>query len=84
MPELMLPPSFVALLAGFRPLFTRPSFDSFRVLVCGWVHAIGRHCISDAIRAAGAVATKHYCAYYRFLSHGRWYSTTSDFDCSGS
>ena len=25
------------------------------MLVCGWVHAIGRHCVSDAIRAAGAV-----------------------------
>ena len=53
MPDWMLPPSFVALLAEFRPVFTRPSFDSFRVLVCGWVHAIGRHCVSDAIRAAG-------------------------------
>ena len=72
MPDWMLPPSFVALRAEFRPVFTRPSFDSFRVIVCGWVHAIGRHCVSDAIRAASAVATKHYCAYYRFLSHGRW------------
>jgi len=72
MPELMLPPSFVALLAEFRPVFTRPSFDSFRVLLCGWVLAVGHHCISDAIRAAGPSAQKHFCAYYRLLSHGRW------------
>jgi hypothetical protein len=72
MPTEILPSSFTALVAQFAPVFTAPSFASFRVLVSGWVFAIGRHCISDIVRAAGAEAKKHFTSYYRFLSAGRW------------
>lgn len=72
MPEWILPATFLALLSEFRPIFTTPSFANFQVLVCGFVHAIGKHKISDGIRAAGALASKHYCSYYRFFSHARW------------
>lgn len=72
MPEWVLPVTFVSLLADLRPVFTGPSFENFQVLVAGWVHALGKHCISDVIRAAGVLATKHFCAYYRFFSDGRW------------
>jgi hypothetical protein len=42
------------------------------VLVAGWVHALGKHRVSDVIRASGALATKHYSAYYRLLSRAHW------------
>ena len=68
MTELMLPLTFLGLLAEFRGVFTAPSFDNFRVLVFGFVHSLGRHGISDALRAAGPAADKQYSAYYRFFS----------------
>jgi len=68
----MLPLTFLNLLAEFRGVFTAPSFDNFRVLVSGFVHSLGRHGISDAIRAAGPAAHKHYSAYYRFFSRATW------------
>lgn len=72
MPSVMLPESFVALLMRLRPVFSSPSFVNFVVLVAGFVHALGGHRITDALRAAGPAATKHYTTYYRFFSHARW------------
>lgn len=72
MPEWIVPASFLGLLSEFAPVFTRPSFESFRIVVTGWVHALGKHRISDVLRAAGSVASKHYSSYYRFLSQGQW------------
>jgi hypothetical protein len=68
----MLPASFVTLLRRLRPVFTAPSFANFVVLVAGFAHALGGHRITDAIRAAGPAASKHYTTYYRFFSHARW------------
>ena len=72
MPSVMLPESFVALLLRLRPVFSAPSFGNFIVLVAGFAHALGGHRITDALRAAGPAATKHYTTYYRFFSHARW------------
>lgn len=72
MPSLMLPATFVAVLAQFRPFFTAPSFENFQILVAGFVHALGGHRITDALRAVGPAAGKHYTSYYRFFSRARW------------
>lgn len=72
MPSVMLPHSFVALLKRLLPVFTAPSSVNFVVLVAGFIHALGGHRITDALRAAGPAASKHYTTYYRFFSHGRW------------
>ena len=72
MPDPMLPLTFLNLLAEFRGVFTGPSFENYQVLVSGFVHSLGRHGISDAIRAAGPAAHKHYSAYYRFFSRATW------------
>jgi hypothetical protein len=72
MPTVMLPRSFVAILRRLRPVFTAPSFANFVVLVAGFVHALGGHRITDALRAAGPAASKHYTTYYRFFSRARW------------
>jgi len=68
----ILPASFVALLSQFAPAFTAPSFANFQVLVMGFVLAVGNHRISDALRAVGELAPKHYTTYYRFFSQARW------------
>lgn len=72
MPSVILPPSFLALLQRLRPAFSDASFDNFVVLIAGFVHALGGHRLTDALRAAGATATKHHSSYYRFLSHAQW------------
>ncbi len=72
MPTVMLPRSFVAILHRLRPVFTSSSFENFVVLVAGFVHALGGHRITDALRAAGPAASKHYTTYYRFFSRARW------------
>lgn len=72
MPELVLPATFIALLTELRPVFSAPSFCNFQVMMAGWVHALGTRRISDVLRAAGALASKHYVTYYRFFSAARW------------
>ena len=42
MPEIMLPQSFVVLLAAFADCFTAPSYANFCRIAAGWVHCIGR------------------------------------------
>ena len=37
LPDLTLPPSLVALLACFQPLFTAPSFRTFCALAAGFL-----------------------------------------------
>lgn len=72
MPQVILPRSFVEVLQQFRCVFTEASFDNFVVLVAGFVHALGYRRLTDALRAAGPSANKHYSAYYRFFSHAPW------------
>lgn len=72
MPRPILPESFISILKRLQPVFTVPSFANFVVLVAGFTHALGSHRITDALRAAGGAADKHYTSYYRFFSHSRW------------
>lgn len=72
MPEVILPASFVTMLLDFRPLFTAPSFYNFVVLCAGFLHALGKRRITDALRAAGQSADKHYSCFYRFFSRAKW------------
>jgi hypothetical protein len=72
MPDWILPASFISLLEQFEGVFTKASFQNFQVIMAGWIHALGMHRVSDVLRAAGALASKHFCSYYRFFSHGRW------------
>jgi hypothetical protein len=65
-------PSFVALLQAFQPCFTAPSFTSFVWLTSGWVLNLRRHTVTETVRAAQAIGTKHISSFHRFFSRGRW------------
>jgi hypothetical protein len=65
-------PSFVELLQAFQPCFTAPSFESFLWLASGWVLNQRRHTVTETVRAAQAVGTKHISSYHRFFSRGQW------------
>jgi hypothetical protein len=69
---LMVPDTFVVLLAAFHPCFTAPSHANFQLLVAGWIHCLGRRTITAVALASGAVGTRHVSAFHRFFSRARW------------
>ena len=72
MPDAVIVVSFASLLQSFSPCFTRPSFESFVTLMSGWVLNLRRHTVTETVRAACAVGTKHISSFHRFFSKGRW------------
>ena len=55
MPEIILPSPMVGLLVAFEPCFTAPSHRTFRLLVAGWIHCVGRRTITAIAVASGGV-----------------------------
>lgn len=65
--------SFLAVLAPLRPAFPRlATFENFTAICFGWIMALGRGRLSDALVAGGLVDKKHWTAFYRFFSRARW------------
>src|SRR5215467_10315727 len=52
LPELTLPPSPMALLACFEPLFTVPSFRTFCALAAGFLTQTGRRTVCGMLTGA--------------------------------
>lgn len=72
MPMLILPDTFLALLASFAPCFHAPSASNFLVLIAGWVHCLGRHTVTAVVLAAGAMGQRHVSIFHRFFSRAQW------------
>src|SRR5688500_10600575 len=72
MPDATIVRSFLELLQSFSPCFTKPSFESFATLMSGWVLNLRRHTVTETVRAACAVGTKHISSFHRFFSKARW------------
>jgi len=72
MPDAVIVASFASMLQSFSPCFTGPSFESFVTLMSGWVLNLRRHTVTETVRAACAVGTKHISSFHRFFSKGRW------------
>lgn len=66
------PPSLQGILDLFAVCFTRPSFESFGALVCGWILCRTRRWITRVISAGGCLGKKHFSSFYRFFSSARW------------
>src|SRR5215216_1098471 len=72
MPEVILPNTFLPLLAAFGPCFHAPSYRTFTVLVAGWVHCLGRRTVTGVVLAAGAVGRRHVSVFHRFFGRAPW------------
>jgi hypothetical protein len=72
MPDALIVVSFASLLQSLSPCFTAPSFESFTTLMSGWVLNLRRHTVTETVRAACAVGTKHISSFHRFFSKARW------------
>lgn len=72
MSEVIVPNTFVPLLAAFQPCFTAPTYQNFTLLVTGWLHCHGRHTVTAVAVAAGAVSRRHISVFHRFFGRARW------------
>ena len=72
MPEVIVPHTFMPLLAAFEPCFHAPSYRTFTVLVAGWIHCLGRRTVTGLVVAAGAVGRGHISVYHRFFARAQW------------
>ena len=66
-----LVPSFDQVLQSLAPVMTVPTFQSFTMLVAGWLFA-RRRCVTRMIVAAGATHAKHFSAFHRVFSAAAW------------
>jgi hypothetical protein len=64
-----LTPSFVHLLQSFAPVFTAPTFQTFVVIVSGWLLTHRHRYITEIIATSGHVGHGHWC---RDRSRSRW------------
>lgn len=69
---IIVPETFLPLLAAFQPCFTAPSFRNFAVLIAGWTHCLGRRTVTGVALAAGVVGQRHISVFHRFFARARW------------
>ena len=64
--------SFLDLLQHFAPVFTAPTYQTFVVIVCGWVLSQRHRFITEVIFSGGHVGIGHWARFHRFFSHAAW------------
>jgi len=74
LPDLTLPPSLLALLACFQPLFTAPSFRTFCALAAGFLAQTGRRTVCGMLTGAGLAGVWRHDRAHRFFAQARWES----------
>jgi hypothetical protein len=72
LPVLTLPPEMRALLRGFRPCFTKPSWRTFCALATGLVVQGGRRTVCGLLVAAGLSQQWSHDRVHAFFSRARW------------
>ena len=56
----------------FRPVFTAPTYQTFVVIVTGWVLSQRHRYITEVIFSGGNVGNGHWSRFHRFFSHAAW------------
>ena len=64
--------SFESLLRTFAPVFTEPSFATFRLLMTGWILSTRHRYVTDLIISSDSVGNGHFSDYHRFFSQAVW------------
>lgn len=64
--------SFGSLLCAFAPVFTEPSFATFRLLMTGWILSTRHRYVTDLIVSSDSTTNGHFSDYHRFFSHAVW------------
>lgn len=61
-----------ALIQQFSCCFTKPSFNTFQIIVAGWLLGGGRRTVTRVLLAGEGLKHKTFSCYHRFFSQGRW------------
>lgn len=69
-----LPERFLARLAGFVDLFTRPTWRHVPLLLAGAILAPGRRTVTAALRILGRERDPDFCTFHRILNRAAWSS----------
>jgi len=56
----------------FASCFTKPSFQTFRVIVAGWLLGGGRRTVTHVLLMGDGLKIKTFSCYHRFFSKARW------------
>ena len=64
--------TFMTLLAEFAPVFTAPSFQTFQLLMTGWIMSVRHRYVTDLIVSSDSVGHGHFSDYHRFFSQAAW------------
>lgn len=64
--------TFMILLDVFQPVFTQPSFATFRLLMTGWIVSHRHRYVTDLILSSDSVDNGHFSDYHRFFSKACW------------
>ena len=67
-----VPASLMALLAVFSPLFTAPSFRTFRMLACGFLAQSGKRTVCGMLTGAGLSRIWPHDRAHYFFARARW------------
>jgi DDE superfamily endonuclease len=68
----ILPDESLAVFDCFGPVFTRPTYQRFLVLLGAAIITTGRRTVANLLRTAGALAPGHVSSYRRVFSRARW------------
>ena len=68
----ILPDESLALLDCLAPVFTRPTYQRFLVLLGAVIITTGRRTVANLLRTAGSLAPGHVSSYRRVFSQARW------------
>jgi hypothetical protein len=68
----ILPDETLALWDGFAPVFTRPTYQRFLVLLGAAILTTGRRTVANLQRTLGSLAPGHISSYRRVFSQARW------------
>jgi hypothetical protein len=64
--------TFESLLVIFSPVFTEPSFRTFRLLMTGWILSTRHRYVTDLIVSSDSTTNGHFTDYHRFFSQAVW------------
>ena len=64
--------SFRTLLQQFDPVFTAPTFNTYVVIVTGWILSQRHRYVTELIFSSGHVGDGHWSRFHRFFSHAAW------------
>jgi SRSO17 transposase len=64
--------TFLDLLQNFSPIFTAPTYETFTMIVTGWVLSQRHRYITEVIFSSGQVGIGHWSRFHRFFSHAAW------------